>query len=70
MAKQVFRVPNMHCSACVMRLEGIEDELAGVKRVTASYRKQQLDVEYDEQRIGITEIIAAVQRHGYEAIPL
>lgn len=70
MAKQMFRVLDMHCSACVMRLEGIEDELAGVRRITASYRKQQLDVEYDEQRIGIAEIIAAVQRHGYEAIPL
>jgi copper chaperone CopZ len=70
MAKQVFRVADMHCSACVMRLEDIEDTLVGITRVTASYRKQQLEVEYDPQRLTVTEIIAAVQRRGYEAIPL
>ncbi len=65
--KQVFRVPDMHCSACVMRLEGIEDELPGVKRVTASYRKQQMEVEFDEKLVNLDQIVAAVQQHGYQA---
>ena len=67
MVKQLFRVPDMHCSACVMRLEGIEDELQGVKRVTASYRKQQMEVEYDERLVTVEQIVAAAQRHGYRA---
>jgi copper chaperone CopZ len=67
MAKQVFRIPDMHCSACVMRLEGIEDELQGVKRVTASYRKQQMEVEYDERLVTVDQIVAAAKRHGYQA---
>lgn len=67
MAKQVFRVPDMHCSACVMRLEGIEDELQGVKQVTASYRKQQMEVEYDERLVTVDQIIAAAKQHGYQA---
>ena len=70
MTKQVFRIPDMHCSACVMRLEGIEDELKGVKQVTASYRKQQMEVEYNEAVVTAQEIIAAVKRCGYEALPL
>ena len=70
MAKQVFRVTDMHCSACVMRLEGIEDELAGVRRITASYRKQQMEVDYDETRVTEEQIIAAARAHGYQAIPL
>ncbi|MCE7981791.1 MAG: copper chaperone [Caldilinea sp. CFX5] len=69
MTKKVFRIPDMHCSACVMRLEGIEDELQGVKRVTASYRKQQMEVEYDETQVTEQEIMAAVERHGYQAAP-
>ncbi len=69
MAKQVFRVPNMHCSACVMRLEGLEDELPGIRKVSASYRKQQMEVEYDEAQISPEQIIAAAHEHGYQAIP-
>lgn len=69
MVKKLFRVPNMHCSACVMRLEGIEDELGGIKRITASYRKQQMEVEYDEARVTDQQIIAAAKKHGYDAVP-
>jgi len=63
MVKKIFRVPSMHCTACVMRLEGIEDELVGITRITASYRKQQMEVEFDE-----AQIIAAAKGHGYNAI--
>ena len=70
MAKKTFHVPDMHCTACVMRLEGIEDELPGVKQVTASYRKQQMEVEYDEAQVTPQQIIAAAKKHGYEAVPI
>ncbi len=63
--KQVFRVPDMHCSACVMRLEGLEDDLPGVKRIKASYQKQQMEVDYDEKKLNAAQIVAAVQRLGY-----
>ena len=69
MAKQVFRVPDMHCSACVMRLEGIEDELPGITRISASYRKQQIEVEYDAARVSVKQIVAAAKQLGYEAVP-
>ncbi len=70
MIKRVFRIPDMHCSACVLRLEGIEDEVTGVKQVTASYRKQQMEVEYDETQVNEQQIIAVASQHGYQAIPL
>jgi len=53
-----------------MRLEAIEDELTGVNRVTASYRKQQMEVEYDEEQVTVTQIVAAVQKRGYQALPV
>ncbi len=67
--KKTFRVPDMHCTACVMRLEGLEDELVGVQRVSASYQKQQMQVEYDEKTVSEAQIIAAVKSKGYQAIP-
>ncbi len=69
MVKQLFRVPNMHCSGCAMILEGIEDELQGIQRIDASYKKQQMHVEYDETRVSVTQIIAAAKQHGYDAVP-
>ena len=65
MVKQVFRVTDMHCSNCGMRIEGLEDDMAGVQRVRASYKKQQVEVEYDEATVSATQIIAAIQRLGY-----
>lgn len=70
MVKKIFRVPDMHCTACVMRLEAIEDELAGIKQITASYHQQQMEVEYDETQVSDQQIIAAAKKYGYEAVPL
>ena len=63
--KQIFRVTDMHCSACVMRLEGLEDDLPGVKSVKASYQKQQMEVAYDEKRVSPAQIASAIRRLGY-----
>ncbi len=65
MTKQIFRVTDMHCTNCVMRLEGLEDDLPGVKRVRASYQKQQMEVEYDEKQLSAAQIVAAIRRLGY-----
>ena len=65
MVKQVFRVTDMHCTNCVMRLEGLEDDLPGVKRVQTSYKKQRVEVEYDEATVSAAQIVAAIQGLGY-----
>ena len=65
MTKQVFRVTDMHCTNCVMRLEGLEDELPGVQRIRASYKKQQMEVEFDEAAVSAAQIVTAIQKLGY-----
>jgi len=65
--KLTFRVIGMHCSSCVMRIEGIEDELDGVKRINASYQKGQMQVEFDDSKVTVEQIIEAVKKKGYEA---
>jgi copper chaperone CopZ len=67
MLKKIFRVRDMLCPNCTMRVEGIEDELPGIKQVSASYQKGQMVVEFDETKIGEAEIIAAVKKAGYTA---
>ena len=69
MIKKTFRVPDMTCSNCAMKLESLEDTLDGVKEVNASYHGLQMTIEYDETRLTDEEIIAAVKKKGYQAIP-
>jgi len=63
--KKTYIVPDMHCANCVMRLESLEDDLPGIKRIDASYHKQQMVVEFDEEQVSEVQIIAAVEKKGY-----
>ncbi len=67
MVKKTFRVSDMHCTNCAMRIEGIEDDLPGIKQVSASYQKGQMIVEFDEKKVTESEIIVAVKKTGYTA---
>lgn len=69
MVKKIFRVEGMSCSSCPMNVESIEDDLPGIKRVSASYQKGNMMVEYDETRVSEAQIIAAVEKKGYQAFP-
>jgi copper chaperone CopZ len=65
--KKVFRVADMECPNCAMRLESIEDDLEGVNLVSASYRKLQMEVDFDEKKVSIDQILQAVIKKGYHA---
>jgi copper chaperone CopZ len=70
MIKKTFKVPDMSCTNCAMKLESLEDTLEGVKEINASYHKLQMTVEYDESRLTDEQIIAAVKKKGYRAVPV
>jgi copper chaperone CopZ len=70
MIKKTFKVADMSCSNCAMNLEALEDTLEGVKEINASYHKLQMTVEYDETKLSEEQIVAAVKKKGYQAIPV
>ena len=69
MVKKIFRVDGMHCSNCAMNIEGIEDDLPGIKQISASYQKGQMVVEFDEARVSENQILEAVKARGYQVSP-
>ncbi|MFZ5880020.1 MAG: heavy-metal-associated domain-containing protein [Chloroflexota bacterium] len=69
MLKKTYSVPDMHCSNCSMKLEGIEDDLPGIREINASYHKQQMTVVFDEAQVSEEQILAAVKKKGYQALP-
>jgi copper chaperone CopZ len=69
MIKKTFKVPDMTCTNCAMKLESLEDTLEGVKEINASYHKLQMTIEYDESKLTDEQIITAVRKKGYQALP-
>jgi len=63
--KKVFTVSDMSCPNCAMHLEGLEDELPGVKHIHASYKKLTMEVEFDESLLTVEQIVAAANQIGY-----
>jgi len=68
MIKKTFRVADMSCVNCAMKLEDLEDTLEGVKEINASYHKLTMVVEYDETKLTEEQILAAVKKKGYTAV--
>ena len=68
MIKKTFKVHDMSCTNCAMKLESLEDSLEGVKEINASYHKLEMVVEYDESKLTEEQIIAAVKKKGYTAV--
>jgi len=70
MIKKTFKIPDMTCSNCAMKLESLEDTLEGVKEINASYHRLEMIVEYDETKVNEDQIIAAAKKKGYQAVPV
>ena len=70
MIKKTFKIPDMTCTNCAMKLESLEDDLDGVKEINASYHRLEMIVEYDETKVDEKQIIAAAKRKGYQAVPV
>jgi len=68
MIKKTFKVEDMTCTNCAMKLESLEDTLEGVREINASYHKLEMVIEYDESKLSDEQIVAAVKKKGYTAI--
>lgn len=68
MTTKYFKISDMHCSSCVMKIESVEDKLPGIKQLDVNFKQLRMVAEYDEARVSADQIVAAVKQEGYEAI--
>ncbi|MFW6415626.1 MAG: heavy metal translocating P-type ATPase [Thermodesulfobacteriota bacterium] len=64
--KSVFRIKGMHCAACSSRVEKAVGALEGVQEASVNLATEQMQVSWDNNRIGRDDIISAVRKSGYE----
>lgn len=60
-------IQGMHCASCISRVESSLAELPGVTYARANLATEQASVDFDASQSGIDEMIAAVERAGYQA---
>jgi Cu+-exporting ATPase len=63
-----LKVNGMTCAMCVKTIERALKELPGVKEARANLNSENVYVEFDESRIGLNRIIAAIEELGYGVV--
>ncbi|HLD01549.1 MAG TPA: heavy-metal-associated domain-containing protein [Patescibacteria group bacterium] len=68
MKKLKFKIEGMHCTSCAMSIDGdLEDLLEGIKSACTSYAKQETEIEFEERKVKIEQIIQIIKDTGYSA---
>lgn len=62
-------VSGMHCANCVGRVEHNLLRVTGVRRAAVNLVQERADIDYDAELTAPTQLIAAVQKAGYKAVP-
>ncbi len=65
--KKKLKIEGMHCTSCSMNIDFDLEDLEGVKKCQTSYAKQESDVEFDEEKIKLQQILDQVKKTGYRA---
>lgn len=67
MTKKKLKIKGMHCSSCAMSIDFDLEDLQGVKSAKTSFAKQETEVEYEEEIIGLPKILEQIKSTGYDA---
>ena len=65
MTTTVLKVQGMTCGHCELSVQEALDELEGVQSARADRETGEVEVAYDETRVGMDEFEAAVEEAGY-----
>ena len=67
MIKEKYNITGMSCAACSAKVERVVGKLEGVSNVSVNLLTNSMNVEYEENKLGSTEIIKNIVDAGYGA---
>ncbi len=67
--KATFKITGMTCAACASRIEKVVGKNEGVHTVSVNLATEKMTVEADESKVSLQEIVARVEKAGYQAEP-
>ncbi|KPU44221.1 copper-exporting P-type ATPase A [Oxobacter pfennigii] len=65
---QYLDITGMTCAACAKAVERASKKLEGVNDASVNIATEKLAVEYDENKVDLTDIIKAIEKAGYGAL--
>lgn len=68
--KITFLIEGMHCGSCAAGIQMLLQNTEGVLSASADYSKKTGEVEFDEEKIKLEDIVKAVQELGYTMTPI
>jgi copper chaperone CopZ len=67
MTKTKLKVSGMHCASCALSIDDRLEELDGVRAASTSFRRGQTKLQFDEEKVDLDAVRAAIAELGYEA---
>lgn len=65
--KAKLKIIGMHCTSCSMTIDFDLEDVEGVTSAKTSYARTETEVEFDEEKVSIDQIIKVVRKTGYQA---
>ena len=67
-SKVTFRIPTIHCVACVWLLENLFRLHAGIGRSQVNFPKREVAIRFSPEQIKLSELVALLASLGYEPV--
>ncbi len=68
MRKKIFKIEGMHCPSCGQTIEKGVSKIPGIKTCQVNFPLGQILLEFDEEKISLSEIKKEIQKSGYDLI--
>lgn len=65
--KVALNIQGMHCGSCASGIQMVLQNTDGVLNASASYDTKKGEVEFDEEKTSINNIVEAIEQLGYKA---
>lgn len=67
MEKKNLKISGMHCASCAAIIENALKKESGILSASVNFASESLQVEFDEDEIGVPRVIEIVRKAGYKA---
>lgn len=62
-----LKIEGMHCQSCQTLIETEIDVMLGVNTVKVEIKKEQAEIEFDDQQLSVRQLINQIEKIGYKA---
>jgi len=69
MKKTILRSQELSCPSCVAKIEKALGAVDGVESAKVHFNTGRIEVQHDESRAPVADLVVAVRSAGYEAKP-